>query len=132
MKKLFLSLLSLVISMTMFAQSNVRKMNLIYDGQVVYSRAVSLIDSIKFVTDQAPSPGSSVPKGSAIVLYLGAERAAETVPMPDLSGMTYQEAKEALEKVGLYLNATGTGETGKVFAQEVEPNTPVEVARQWK
>ena len=49
MKKLFLSLLSLVISMTMFAQSNVRKMNLIYDGQVVYSRAVSLIDSIKFV-----------------------------------------------------------------------------------
>ena len=49
MKKLFLSLLSLVISMIMFAQSNVRKMNLIYDGQVVYSRAVSLIDSIKFV-----------------------------------------------------------------------------------
>ena len=52
MKKLFLSLLSLVISMTMFAQSNVRKMNLIYDGQVVYSRYVSLIDSIKFVLDE--------------------------------------------------------------------------------
>ena len=49
MKKLFFSLLSLVMSMTMFAQSNVRKMNLIYDGQLVYSRAVSLIDSIKFV-----------------------------------------------------------------------------------
>jgi stage V sporulation protein D (sporulation-specific penicillin-binding protein) len=81
----------------------------------------------EFVTDQAPSPGSSVPKGSSIVLYLGTERAAETVPMPDLSGMTYQEAKEKLESVGLYLNATGTGETGKVFAQEVEPNTPVEV-----
>ena len=38
--------------MTMFAQSNVRKMNLIYDGQVVYSRYVSLIDSIKFVLDE--------------------------------------------------------------------------------
>ena len=49
MKKLFFSLLSLVMSMTMFAQSNVRKMKLIYDGQLVYSRAVSLIDSIKFV-----------------------------------------------------------------------------------
>ena len=50
MKKLFLSLLSLVITVTMFAQSNpVRKMNLIYDGQVVYSRAITLIDSIKFV-----------------------------------------------------------------------------------
>ena len=49
MKKLFLSLLSLVMSMTMFAQGSVRKMNLIYDGQVVYSRAITLIDSIKFV-----------------------------------------------------------------------------------
>ena len=44
-----------------------------------------------------------------------------------IAGMTYQEAKEKLESVGLYLNATGTGETGKVFTQEVEPNTPVEV-----
>ena len=57
MKKLFLSLLSLVISMTMFAQSNVRKMNLIYDGQVVYSRAVSLIDSIKFVWSDGSGNG---------------------------------------------------------------------------
>ena len=52
MKKLFFSLLSLAMTMTMFAQSNVRKMNLIYDGQVVYSRYVSLIDSIKFVLDE--------------------------------------------------------------------------------
>ena len=53
MKKILLSLLSLVVAMTMFAQSeSVRKMNLIYDGQVVYSRHVSLIDSIKFIWEE--------------------------------------------------------------------------------
>ena len=58
MKKIFLSLLSLVMTMTMFAQGNVRKMNLIYDGQVVYSRAVSLIDSIKFVWSDGSGNGN--------------------------------------------------------------------------
>ena len=61
MKKLFLSLLSLVVVMTMFAQGNVRKMNLIYDGQVVYSRAVSLIDSIKFVWSDGSGSGDEDP-----------------------------------------------------------------------
>ena len=75
MKKLFLSLLSLVISMTMFAQTNVRKMNLIYDGQVVYSRAVSLIDSIKFVWSDGTSSGDDITGGEVNPtkqLYVGA------------------------------------------------------------
>ena len=75
MKKLFLSLLSLVISMTMFAQSNVRKMNLIYDGQVVYSRYVSLIDSIKFVLDENAGSGDDITGGEVDPtkqLYVGA------------------------------------------------------------
>ena len=74
MKKLFLSLLSLVISMTMFAQSNVRKMNLIYDGQVVYSRAVSLIDSIKFVWSDGSGSGDDITGGEvdpSKQLYVG-------------------------------------------------------------
>lgn len=53
MKKILLFALSLMMTMTMFAQNDVvRKMNLIYDGQVVYSRTVSLIDSIKFVLEE--------------------------------------------------------------------------------
>ena len=53
MKKILLSMLSLLVSMTMFAQSEaIRKMNLVYDGQIVYSRSVSLIDSIKFVLEE--------------------------------------------------------------------------------
>ena len=79
------------------------------------------------VTDQMPTAGSTVPKGSSTVLYLGEEKPKETVPMPDLSGMTYDEAKKALEDVGLYLNATGSGTSGTVFEQLVLPGTPVEL-----
>ena len=74
MKKLFLSLLSLVMSMAMFAQGNVRKMNLIYDGQVVYSRAVSLIDSIKFVWSDGSGSGDDITGGEvdpSKQLYVG-------------------------------------------------------------
>ena len=75
MKKLFFSLLSLAMTMTMFAQSNpVRKMNLIYDGQVVYSRNVSLIDSIKFVWSDGSNNGDDITGGevdSSKQLYVG-------------------------------------------------------------
>lgn len=79
------------------------------------------------VTDQMPAAGSTVPKGSSTVLYLGEEKPKDTVAMPDLSGMTYAQAKEALEKVGLYLEATGTGETGQVFEQSVAEGTMLEI-----
>ena len=75
MKKLFLSLLSLVMTVTIFAQSNpVRKMNLIYDGQVVYSRAITLIDSIKFVWSDGSNNGNDITGGEvdpSKQLYVG-------------------------------------------------------------
>ena len=83
MKKLVLSLLSLVMTVTMFAQSNpVRKMNLIYDGQVVYSRYVSLIDSIKFVLEE--NSGNDDVVGGGVVdttkqLYIGVVAFNKTV-----------------------------------------------------
>jgi stage V sporulation protein D (sporulation-specific penicillin-binding protein) len=78
------------------------------------------------VTSQAPSGGSSIPSGSTVVLYLGTERPDETVPMPDLTGLTYDEAKAKLESLGLYLNATGV-EGGTVFVQTVDPGALLEV-----
>ena len=79
------------------------------------------------VTDQMPTAGSSVPEGSSMVLYLGEEKPSGTVEMPDLSGMTYDQAVAALEEVGLYLNATVTTEGGRVFSQGVSPGDTVTV-----
>ena len=78
------------------------------------------------VTDQAPTAGSMVPQGSTVVLYLGAPRSEDTVLVPDLSNMNYDQAKAALEAVGLYLNVTGDTE-GVVFSQTITPDTRVEV-----
>ena len=47
----------------MFAQGSVRKMNLIYNNQVVYSRNVSLIDSIKFVWSDGSGSGDDITGG---------------------------------------------------------------------
>ncbi len=78
------------------------------------------------VTDQAPTAGSMVPQGSTVVLYLGAPRSEDTVLVPDLSNMNYDQAKAALEALGLYLNVTGDTE-GVVFSQTITPDTRVEV-----
>ncbi|MDY3013728.1 MAG: penicillin-binding transpeptidase domain-containing protein [Evtepia sp.] len=79
------------------------------------------------VTDQIPAAGSSIPAGSSVVLYMGTQKSGETVTMPDLTGMTYDEAKAKLEGLELYLNATGSGKDGKVFEQVIAPGTPLEV-----
>ncbi|MFR2520753.1 MAG: PASTA domain-containing protein [Evtepia gabavorous] len=70
--------------------------------------------------------GSSVPKGAPRCSTWG-RRSRDDGGDADLSGMTYDEAKAALEKVGLYLEATGTGESGKVFSQSVNAGTVLDV-----
>ena len=114
MKKFFLSLLSLAMTMTMFAQSNVRKMNLIYDGQVVYSRYVSLIDSIKFVLEE--NSGNDDVVGGGVVdttkqLYIGVVAFNKTVrQLPITSDM---------EAVKTFINAQNNDKDFTAFAYSV-------------
>lgn len=52
MKKIIFSLLSLVVVMTIFAQTeSTRTMRIVYNGEVVFSRDVNLIDSITFMKE---------------------------------------------------------------------------------
>ena len=52
MKKILFSMLSLLVAMTMFAQSeSTRTMRIVHNGEVVFSRAVNLIDSIIFMKE---------------------------------------------------------------------------------
>lgn len=79
------------------------------------------------VTDQAPAAGSIVPRGTKVVFYLGTQRPEDMVIMPDLTGCTFDEVNQALEALGLYLNATGAMEEGVVISQAVEAGSPVQV-----
>ncbi len=54
---------------------------------------------------QRVSAGSKVPWGSNITLIIGAGLQAEEVPVPDLLGLTFAEAKLLLEEKGISLAA---------------------------
>ncbi len=59
------------------------------------------------VTAQIPTAGSSIPGGSQVILYLGAEAPTGTVTVPDLSGKSPTAVENTLKELGLYVRATG-------------------------
>lgn len=86
-------------------------------------------DDTSEVRYQTAQPGSFVPKGSELVLYIGEAAPPEAVTVPDLTGKTPDEALTALHELGLYMKATGaskyyTAET-RVYNQSVAAGTAV-------
>ena len=59
------------------------------------------------VTGQIPAVGASIPGNSTVILYMGQEAPADQVSVPDLNGLSYDQAKEKLNGLGLYLRASG-------------------------
>ncbi len=61
------------------------------------------------VTEQNPKPGSQLPKDSIIILYGEGENVSTSVAVPDLAGMTANQAESALNKLNLNIAIEGTG-----------------------
>ena len=59
------------------------------------------------VTGQIPAVGATIPGNSTVILYMGEEAPTDQVRVPDLSGLTYDQAKKKLNDLGLYLRASG-------------------------
>jgi len=59
------------------------------------------------VTVQVPSARSSVPGGSTVILYLGDAAPEESGTIPDVVGMTYENARKKLEAEGFFMRASG-------------------------
>ncbi|MCD7843490.1 MAG: PASTA domain-containing protein [Clostridiales bacterium] len=82
------------------------------------------------VTDQCPASGSTLPSGSEVILYMGEEAPDDTVTVPDLTGMTVDQAKEALSELNLYMTATGSSSyynsTTLAYSQSTAAGTEVE------
>ena len=57
------------------------------------------------VLNQVPEPGIVVPQNSALQLHISA-KVAQQVKVPDLSGLTLNEAKQQLAALGLALGET--------------------------
>ena len=80
------------------------------------------------VTGQIPTPGSTVPGNSQVLLYLGEEPEQRLVTVPDFSGMTRQQASDAAGLLGLYILVTGNDAMyAQVTAQSHPKDTQVPV-----
>jgi len=69
-----------------------------------------LVGESDTVTWQLPVSNALVASGTRVTLYLGAETPRdreELVTVPDLSGMPYPRAREALEQRGLFIRTVG-------------------------
>ena len=81
------------------------------------------------VAGQLPAAGRTVPGGSQVLVYLEEIPEAETVTVPDFTGMNRQQAADAAGKLGLYVLVKGNGEISPnvtVTAQSVPPGASVE------
>jgi beta-lactam-binding protein with PASTA domain/tRNA A-37 threonylcarbamoyl transferase component Bud32 len=79
------------------------------------------------VIDQTPSAGELVRRGDTVTITVG--KAPKQVDVPDLTGLTLDQAKSALDARGLIPGAITTAPslqpTGTVIDQSPPPNTPV-------
>ena len=75
------------------------------------------------VTGQIPAYGASIPGGSEVVVYMGAEVPTDQVQVPSVIGLNVEQAKQRLEAQGLYLKASGASEFGSTVVA-YEQSTP--------
>ena len=78
---------------------------------------------------QLPVAGSQVPGNSQIILYMGAEKQATRVEVPDFIGCSVADVNYLASNAGLYVQAKGTDRTDVyVLAayQDIDPGTEVD------
>lgn len=69
--------------------------------------AVRVIGDGDTVTAQIPAGGASIPGGSSVAIYMGAEPPTDAVTVPDVLGKSPGAVETALTNLGLYVRATG-------------------------
>ena len=80
------------------------------------------------VTGQIPAQGASIPGGSEVVLYMGEEAPTDQVQVPNVVGLTLEQAQKKMTDAGLYLKASGASgySSSTAYEQEVAAGTSVD------
>ncbi len=76
------------------------------------------------VTGQLPAAGASIAEGSQIILYFDAQVSPDRETVPELTGMSYAQARDTLSYYGIYIHATSPvtdAGTQKVSSQSIQP-----------
>ena len=96
------------------ATQTLKQLNLDYDPMGVGQK----------IKDQYPKPGVKIPTGSTIKLYFTSDEAENCVVIPDLIGLTLEEAKARAIESGFPVEAEGEGEM--IYEQIPKANMKVE------
>lgn len=62
------------------------------------------IGSGERVTAQLPAAGTGIAPGTQVILYLDAQPSKERETMPDITGMSYSQARDTLSWYGIYIS----------------------------
>jgi len=84
---------------------------------------ISTTDTSLIVTDQVPKPGTALISGASVNLYSSGNEARVSQEVPNLKGMSYAQARNALKAKNLNIHVTGTG---TVLSQDPMAGTSVE------
>lgn len=79
-----------------------------------------------FVTAQLPHEGTTIAADTEMIFYLGAEPSESMETMPDITGMTYSQARDTLSYYGIYIQTLSpVNNTGEqiISTQSAEPGT---------
>ncbi len=84
---------------------------------------ISGSDTSLVVTDQVPKPGTALIHGASVNLYSSGNETRVSQQVPDLKGMSYAQARNALKAKNLNIHITGNG---YVLSQDPMAGTAVE------
>ncbi len=73
------------------------------------------------VTDQIPKPGAKLPEGGTVILYSGDAKPESKAEVPDVVGLTPDQATKKITSAGLYINMTGTKKKSGLKATKQSP-----------
>lgn len=84
---------------------------------------ISGTDTSLIVTDQVPKPGTALISGATVNLYSTGNEARVSQEVPNLKGMSFAQARNALKAKNLNIHVTGSG---TVLSQDPMAGTSVE------
>jgi len=86
------------------------------------------IGSGSTVTNQLPAAGVTLAADTEVIIYLDADPSQDKESVPDLSGMSYSQARDTLSYYGIYIKTTSPvtdAAQQSVISQSVSPGTYV-------
>lgn len=117
-----------VVSMTQAdAQKTLKGNSLTVSMRPTYTSGLT----VGTVADSDPAAGTEVASGTTVTIYVAREKVDTTRTVPDITGLTVEDAATALQNSGLVLGSQSEGYSnlpaGTIFEQSITPNTEVRV-----